>query len=220
MSRFLIFALCFFMQNNLQAAMKKNPIKRTTKREYKMINAARDGKLEKVQEAIKSKLNINAQDDYGVTALIGATLHDHIDIVNELIKTGADLDKQDINGWTALMYAIQFGKPNAIKALINAGAGLNLRSADGRTALMYAAEKNDKDIVSRLLKANADATIKNEKNENKTAAEYASFKTRAPIQRAINERLKPLIAKEVQRQKEFYADVANTIAEYALEPVI
>lgn len=60
------------------------------------------------------------------------------------------------------------------KELARRGININGKNKYGFTALMKAAQNGKEEVVVILLQAGADATLKNEKNDNKTAADYAT----------------------------------------------
>ena len=65
-----------------------------------LIDAAKNGDIELVQRLLDRGADVNAQDDYGNTAL--SNHHSiSIDIVRLLLDKGADLDIKDRDGNTA-----------------------------------------------------------------------------------------------------------------------
>lgn len=104
--------------------------------------------------------DINAQDSYGYTLLMRASLYGELQEAEKLIKVGAKLDMQNLEGETALMLATSF-RPNAgiAELLISKGADLHLRAWNGRTALHYAAARS-LTLTQKLLVIGADPCIK------------------------------------------------------------
>ncbi|MGO8879589.1 MAG: ankyrin repeat domain-containing protein [Desulfomonilaceae bacterium] len=49
---------------------------------------------------------MEAEDEYGATALVLATYGGHIDIVKELLDAGAEIHAKDRNGLTAAAWAV------------------------------------------------------------------------------------------------------------------
>ena len=55
-------------------------------------------------------IDIDAQDDKGSTALMGACYNEHLSVMEVLLQAGADVNIQTEGGYTALMFASSDGK--------------------------------------------------------------------------------------------------------------
>lgn len=105
------------------------------------FEAARNGNIDDIQ-GLKSKVNINAQNDIGDTALKIASARGHEDIVKLLLRVpGININAQDIDGETALMRAVFWSNKTMVTLLLNAGADPNIKNNEGKTALDQAREK-------------------------------------------------------------------------------
>lgn len=113
------------------------------------------GNIKQVKELIRSKVDVNLIDGIGDSALIGATLHDHLNIVKFLIKNGAEINVKNLTGWNPLMYASMNGKYEISKLLIKNKANINDKDKKGLTALRIASLYDNVFIVDILLKAGA-----------------------------------------------------------------
>jgi len=82
-----------------------------------LIHSARDGKFDKVKEALGDGAFINAVDNTGMTALMWAAGKNHTDIVEFLITLNADVDAKDKEGITALDWALNRSAP--ISEIVN-----------------------------------------------------------------------------------------------------
>lgn len=104
------------------------------------FKAARDGDLDTIKLLIKI-IDIDAQDDEGVTALMHASYLGHIELVTFLLNTGqTQLNLRNNQGRTALIFAVCFGKSEIFKLLLDTpGIELNIQDNDGWTALVHAA---------------------------------------------------------------------------------
>lgn len=56
----------------------------------------------------ENKLDLNAKDDSGLTALHEAVIMDDMNVVKSLVEKGANLEIKDFEGQTVLMNAIEY----------------------------------------------------------------------------------------------------------------
>jgi ankyrin repeat protein len=86
--------------------------------------------------------DVNAQNEYGLTALMINSYFGWTEAMQTLIKHGATIDAQDNNGQTALFYSIRsYGysdKTDATKLLLDNGASVTIKNNWGLTALAWA----------------------------------------------------------------------------------
>ena len=75
-----------------------------------LIEAAREGNVQRIEELLERDLDVDAQDGNGVTALMVASRYGHSGAVTGLLNHGADVNAQANNGWTALMWATALGE--------------------------------------------------------------------------------------------------------------
>lgn len=144
------------------------------------FQAAKNGDL-KVMESLKGKVNVNAQDKDGSTALILAISRFHENIVRFLLKQpGIDVNlnnnvqvltkcqyldeftvqivftrlQQNPDNWPPIVIAAQYGQENIIKLLLKVpGIDVNTQTAASSTALISAIDRGYEHIVELLLRA-------------------------------------------------------------------
>jgi ankyrin repeat protein len=88
-----------------------------------LINTAgMTGRMDMIEYFIGKGANVNAQDDYGHSALIEATIIEDSKIIRYLIEHGADVNIKDNQGATALSVAQHYGYREVINLLKKAGA--------------------------------------------------------------------------------------------------
>jgi ankyrin repeat protein len=134
--------------------------------------AAVKGDLKAVRKAVESKVDVNAVDEEGHTALMLAAFDGHTDVIKFLLEHGARCDDRDAMQRTALLYAASGPNLETVKALLDAGADINaIDGGEGFSALMYAAAEGHVDVVRELLKRGADKTLRDVDGD--TAQEFA-----------------------------------------------
>ncbi|MHA7877960.1 MAG: ankyrin repeat domain-containing protein [Bacteroidota bacterium] len=119
-----------------------------------LYEAACSGDLEGIKYLIEGKkVNVNAPNSNGVTALHIAAGYGHLNVIRYLIDTKAlDPNIKDQQGNTALHHAVLNGKIEAVKYLIDEKAvNPNTENTQGLTALHTAALKGWIDIVKYLV---------------------------------------------------------------------
>jgi len=122
-----------------------------------LMQAAQDGKADRVKELIAAGADVNAKDNDGDTALMFAS---NIDCVKTLIAAHAEVNAKDKDGKTALMSASTQSNTDSVMALVAAGADVKAKDKDGFTALMSAAAMGNTDCLKALIAAGADAKTK------------------------------------------------------------
>lgn len=110
------------------------------------------------------KVDVNAMDDFGFTALRLAAEEGHENVVQMLLRTpGIDVNaRNEADRITPLMEAVNKGKENVVKILLRTlDTDLNAQDFNNRTALIIAAYAGRENIVKLLLQdADVDINIK------------------------------------------------------------
>jgi ankyrin repeat protein len=133
--------------------------------------------LERLLDEHKGKLDVNATDEHGYTALGWAAQRGNADVVEFLLCRGADVNKHNSKypSLRPLWWAAYHGHAKAVITLIAGGAKVNEAKdydADRPTALHAAAYHGRAAVVRLLLQCDADAGIRNKKGL--TAADLAA----------------------------------------------
>jgi len=139
-----------------------------------ILEAARNGMLEQVEELIKiDKQCVNATDKHGNTALIFAANKGHLECAQALIAAGAQVDLANEHGVTALEMAADMDHPEIIKLLL-------ANKAAAAHVLKFAIKNNRTKVIKNLLDNGADVNMPiNWKNE--TALYRAAHKGKTNI---------------------------------------
>lgn len=126
-----------------------------------------------------TKDNIDAEDEYGVTALFNATYDNDMSKVQELIDAGADVNHLTNNGVTAVMYAVVHQDCAILEILLERGADVNAINKHSSTAVFKATVANNALAVQMLLARGADPNIRD--GSGYTAAEWTQKQNYANI---------------------------------------
>jgi ankyrin repeat protein len=144
-----------------------------------LVKAAMVGDVNSVNELLHSGRNINSQNIYGESALMGAVYNSHNGIVSTLISEGADVNIVDNKGNSPLLVAAAKNNTQAIQELIRAGADIDLANNASDTPLLVAVLNNNVDVANTLVRQGADINKPNA--DGLTALHIASYNGNADI---------------------------------------
>lgn len=107
------------------------------------------------ESMIRSGMNVNVQDEDGVSALMHAIQRGHSELVQSLLISGADVNHEDRYGYTPLILAAELGRLQTIDALVDFGVKLNKRTVTGNTAIMHSEFRGQTAATIRLFQLGA-----------------------------------------------------------------
>ena len=137
---------------------------------------------------VTRKINVNAPQEDGTTALHWAAHYNDTEKVKLLLKAGANPSVTNRFGASPLSEAALTGNTEVVKALLDAGADARTTSSlDGETVLMTAARSGNLDTVRLLLDRGADVNAR-ERYKGQTALMWAAAERHAPIVKLLLER--------------------------------
>ncbi len=117
-----------------------------------LLDAARNGWIEKLLVALNTGTEVDCVDDQGRTSLMLAAKHGQVDAVRVLLESKADVNRMaTFYGWTALAYAANAGHTEVVRLLLEHGADWNLKAKRGKTPLVLAADRGHAEVVAILL---------------------------------------------------------------------
>lgn len=121
-----------------------------------LIEAARDGDVPGIRDALMHGLPV---DDGGVDfvpAIVVATDYNHLDAVKYLLSRGANPNRKARDGRTALSVAAQAGRGTIVTILLENGADPDLVAQNGDTPLFIAVRAHRTSVVQILLEHKVD----------------------------------------------------------------
>lgn len=116
-----------------------------------LIQAAADGDTAEVVALLAAGADVDWQGDDGRTAVMAATVGNHVDTVAALIDAEADVDIRDARLDNPFLYAGAEGLLDILRLAIAAGADPSLTNRFGGTALIPASERGHLEVVRELL---------------------------------------------------------------------
>lgn len=128
--------------------------------EYPLITAARNTDREAVRRLVQQKVDVNAAEPDGTTALHWASYRDDGESAEVLIKAGANVNAANDLGATPLWTASLNGSAAMVRRLLQAGANPNAALLLGETPLMVASRSGNADVVEQLLAKGANVNAR------------------------------------------------------------
>jgi ankyrin repeat protein len=116
-----------------------------------LIDAARNADPDAVRRLLQGKVDVNASEPDGTTALHWASYRDDVESADLLIRAGARVNATNDLGATPLWTASVNGSAAMVRRLLAAGADPNARLQLGETPVMAAARSGNPDVVRQLL---------------------------------------------------------------------
>jgi hypothetical protein len=95
-----------------------------------LFDAARFASEPMVEYLLSRRIDVNATNDYGATALMVAVSEMRPEIVGLLLKRGADPTVKNRDGGTALAYALACGFTESARVLLDGGAPIDEKSRE------------------------------------------------------------------------------------------
>ena len=140
-----------------------------------LIQAAKCGNLEQVENCLSQGAEIDAKNDYSLTPLILAASEGHLPVVQYLIEHRAEVNARSYNyGSTALMLAAENGHFPVVQYLVEQGAEVNAKNDYGWTALIWAARYGHLSVVQYLVEHRAEVNART--NYGSTSLMRAAYK--------------------------------------------
>jgi ankyrin repeat protein len=125
-----------------------------------VADATQRGDRAAVQKLIQQKIDVNAPQVDGATALHWAVYRADDQLFDILIRAGADVKATNREGVTPLSMAALYGNAAMIDRLIKAGADPKQRGPSGETMVMLAARNGNPQAITVLLEAGTDVNTR------------------------------------------------------------
>ncbi len=149
-----------------------------------LIAAVRAGDQAAVHALLAARVDVNAPQPDGATALHWAVYREHLEITGFLIAAGADVNAANDLGMRPLLMACARGHGPLVEHLLASGADPNGTPASGETALMAASRAGSLEAVNALLAAGAHVNA-TESTRGQSALMWAAANRHPAITRAL-----------------------------------
>ena len=153
----------------------------------RLVDAVKNADKAAIRTLLQQRVDVNAPEADGTTALHWAVRTDDLQTAELLIRAGANVKAANRYGVTPLYLACVSGNTAVIELLLKAGVSPNDALADGETALMTAARTGKPEAVKMLLAGGADVNAK-ESTRGQTALMWAAAEGNADVVRTLIQR--------------------------------
>jgi ankyrin repeat protein len=152
--------------------------------DLRLIQAVKNRDVESVRGLLKQRIDVNAAQGDGATALHWAAHRDDLAIADLLIRSGARANVANDVGVTPLHLACTNRSAPMVERLLAAGANANAMLLNGETVLMTCARAGDAKAVKALLNHSADVNAK-EQEHHQTALMWAAAQRHPEVVRLL-----------------------------------
>ena len=129
-------------------------------KDNQLLEAAMIGDVATTKKLLEHVFDIEPEDKYAHTALLGASEHGHVAVTELLLSKGADIESKSNDGYTALACASKEGHVAVVQLLLDKGADIESRNEYGITALQCASDYGHVAVVQLLLDKGANIESK------------------------------------------------------------
>ena len=151
-----------------------------------LVAAVRAGNSNAVRLLLQQKVNVNAPQSNGATALHWAVHLDDLSTADLLLKAGANVNTADDTGVTPLYLSCMHRHAAMVDRLLAAGANPNAALLNGETVLMMCARAGDPASVKALLLHGVQVNAR-ENVHHQTALMWAASERRPEIVKLLVE---------------------------------
>mmetsp|Transcript_63469 Transcript_63469/g.147921 ORF Transcript_63469/g.147921 Transcript_63469/m.147921 type:complete len:810 (+) Transcript_63469:86-2515(+) len=121
----------------------------------RMLEAAKAGDWDAVEEELKTGAFINVRDESKRTVFMWAGRNHACEAMTMLVARNALLDERDLFGWAAVHYAVESHNLVSVAMLWHLGADFTVRTSEDDSLLHIAVRGDDGPMIQLLLASNA-----------------------------------------------------------------
>jgi len=150
-----------------------------------IADAVKNRDRDAVESLLRQRVDVNAPQADGTTALSWAAHWDDLETADALLRAGARVDAANEYGVTPLSLACTNGSAAMIDALLKAGANAGISLPNGETPLMTASRSGSLAAVNLLLARGVDVNAR--ESSGQTALMWAVARKHAAVAKALVE---------------------------------
>jgi ankyrin repeat protein len=154
----------------------------------RLVEAVRQGDREAVRSLLAERVDVNAPQGDGSTALAWAAHRNDLDTAEMLLGAGANPSAANDYGVTPLSLACTNGAARMVEKLLAAGADANLAQLSGETPLMTCARAGNLEAIQAILSGNGVNVDARETRRGQTALMWAVAAKHAAVAKALIDR--------------------------------
>ena len=173
-SKPLIAALALLLSGVAAGAASRAPL----------ADAAEKMDRARIRTLLAQRVDVNAQQADGMTALHWAAYRDELELARQLVRAGANVKAANRYGVTPLSLACTNGDGGMVALFITAGVDVNAALPGGETPLMTASRTGNLAAVKALINHGAKVDAKDDRR-GQTALMWAAAEGHAPIVQAL-----------------------------------
>ena len=148
-----------------------------------LVDAAKKADVATVRRLLQGKIDVNAAEPDGTTALHWASYRDDLTSAQMLIRAGASVNAANDLGATPIWTASVNGSSAMVQLLLESGANPNAALLLGETAVMAAARSGNAEVVEQLLARGANANARAARGQ--TALMWAAAQKHSAVVKAL-----------------------------------
>ena len=154
--------------------------------DLRLVEAAKNRDRAAVRSLLEQKVDVNASQPDGATALAWAAHWNELETADLLMRAGADVNAANEYGVTPLSLACAKGYAAMVEKLLDAGADPNKAQWTGETPVMTCARTGNAEALQSLLAHGGDANAK-ETRRGQTALMWAVAQRHPEVARLLIE---------------------------------
>jgi ankyrin len=152
----------------------------------RLVDAVRTGDRAAAIALLQQRVDVNAPDPDGTTALHWAAHRGDLEVAERLIRAGADVNARNDYGATPMSEAAVAADAAMLETLLAAGADVESPNDDGQTALMIVARTSRLDAAQALIRRGANVNAV-ERWRGQTALMWAAARKQPAMVRLLVE---------------------------------